>query len=123
MPLPAPVTRATLFVAAMSSSFCGGGMLFHPAAVAAKEIEKHRVEALGLLEVGEVACALEDEELGPRNSPRELTGELGRINGVLFPGDDHRRRGDVLDRRGAVLAHRGFEEAWWMRATLSRSSW
>src|SRR5688572_10869811 len=109
MPLPAPVTSATLLVAAMSSSFCGGGMLFHPAAVAAKEIEKHAVEALGLLEVGEVACALEDEELGPRNSPRELLRELGRIHGVLFPGDDQGRRGDVLDWRRAVLAHRSFE--------------
>jgi len=84
-------------------------MLFHPAALAAKEIEKRDVETLGLLEVGEVACALEDEELGPRNSPRELLRELGRIHGVLFPGDDQGRRGDVLDRRRAVLAHRGFE--------------
>ena len=53
-------------------------MLFHPAALAAKEIEKRDVETLGLLEVGEVACALEDEELGSWNSPRELLRELGR---------------------------------------------
>src|SRR3954469_15161005 len=98
---PSTISSRTPWAACSISSACAcpGSR----AGRVSKELPQSAIERLGLLDVGDVRCIGDADELRPRDVLADVL--RARRRAVLLTGDREHRQADVLQARGGIELH------------------